>query len=616
MNIRILAFIWFCILLFYNSFYISNAQSLDYIRKSGEYYHGIGTGRNYQAARRNALENLSESISVSIKSEFEQVVKETNDDLEIYTESVVSTYSSAVVNYYEERVLKEEPDHVEVLVYISKPAMQEAFRQRELVIHDFIYLANKAREELRIADALRYYYWALVLTRSHPDNMKLTHKFEGDRELPVMLTLNDRIRSIFSFLNVEIISIEERREPFQKHIYLSILYHGQPVQDLDYIYWLGDGYSGLHSASNGMGFALLEGVVARDFNTLRLRVEYQYANKAHLEPEIQMMVESVELPYFERAEIRVDLSAGRHIADIDLKRTTKAITEAGRFTPEFITHTRTVTKVVDAIKDGAHSEVGPLFTSEGYDIYNRLIASGNVTVLDSHFDTLRIIRVGNEVMARSVPMMFSYHNNREKFIENVVFTFNQEDRINGISFALSDIAINDILSKPGGFGEEEEKYFLIKFMEDFKTAYSAMRLDYLDAIFDENALIIVGNVLRRSAEPVEKVKGLYGNLSNEQIDYVRLSKHEYMERLRNVFRRNEFINIRFEDNQVRKTQREDKIYGIQIAQHYYSSTYADKGYLFLMLDLNDTLNPKIYVRTWQPEKNPDGSIFGLEDFRF
>jgi hypothetical protein len=89
-----------------------------------------------------------------------------------------------------------------------------------------------------------------------------------------------------------------------------------------------------------------------------------------------------------------------------------------------------------------------------------------------------------------------------------------------------------------------------------------------------------------------------------------------MERMKRVFGRNEFINIHFEDNQIRKTQRDDKIYGIQIAQYYHSSTYADKGYLFLMIDLNDTLQPKIYVRSWQPHKNPDGSIFGLENFRF
>ncbi|MDZ7774194.1 MAG: hypothetical protein U5L09_00590 [Bacteroidales bacterium] len=83
----------------------------------------------------------------------------------------------------------------------------------------------------------------------------------------------------------------------------------------------------------------------------------------------------------------------------------------------------------------------------------------------------------------------------------------------------------------------------------------------------------------------------------------------------NVFRSNEYINIDFEDNQVRRHQNE-KIYGIQINQHYYSSNYGDQGYLFLMLDLQDTLNPCIYVRSWQPEKFEDGSIIGLKNFHF
>jgi hypothetical protein len=271
---------------------------------------------------------------------------------------------------------------------------------------------------------------------------------------------------------------------------------------------------------------------------------------------------------------------------------------------------------VQGIRDQNHEGLRQWFNDEGYQMYQKLIAYGNVTVLDCETDTFRIVRVGNEVMVRSVPMLFAFHNNRERFVESVVFSFNDQNQISSISFSLGQIAINNILSKPDRFGSNEEKYFLIRFMEDYKTAYSLKRLDYLQAIFDENALIIIGNVVKRSPEPVENVRGMYGSLSEAQVEYLLLNKSEYMERLKMVFNRNEFINIHFEDNLVRKTEKNEKIYGIQIAQHYYSSTYADKGYLFLMIDLNDTINPKIYVRTWQPQKNPDGSIFGLEDFRF
>jgi hypothetical protein len=195
-------------------------------------------------------------------------------------------------------------------------------------------------------------------------------------------------------------------------------------------------------------------------------------------------------------------------------------------------------------------------------------------------------------------------------VENVVFTFDDTQKISSLAFALSDVAISDIINKPTGFGTIGEKYFLIKFMENYKTAYALKRLDYIESIFADDALIIVGHVVER----LRDVENPW--LNNDIVRYNTYTKQQYLANLAGNFRRNEFINIRFEDNEVRKTERDNKVYGIQIAQHYYSSTYADKGYLFLMIDLNDTLNPKIYVRTWQPEKNPDGSIFGLEHFRF
>jgi hypothetical protein len=147
-------------------------------------------------------------------------------------------------------------------------------------------------------------------------------------------------------------------------------------------------------------------------------------------------------------------------------------------------------------------------------------------------------------------------------------------------------------------------------MENYQTAYCLKRLDYIEKIFAENALIIVGSVIKE-AEPIE---GMYKKIGTDRIKYIELNKEEYVDRLKKVFNSNEFVNINFEENIVKKVNGDEKIYGIQIKQDYYSATYADKGYLFLMIDLNDSINPKIYVRTWQPEKNPDGSVYGLNDF--
>ncbi|HQL69981.1 MAG TPA: hypothetical protein PLA77_04065, partial [Bacteroidales bacterium] len=149
---------------------------------------------------------------------------------------------------------------------------------------------------------------------------------------------------------------------------------------------------------------------------------------------------------------------------------------------------------------------------------------------------------------------------------------------------------------------------LIDFMEHYKTAFALKRLDYVKSIFSDDALIITGWVtkVKPSAE--------YPYQNNQIVKYNRYTKEEYLKKLEMSFGSNEFINLKFNDNNIRKSGKGGEVYGIQIQQDYFSSSYGDSGYLFLLIDLNDSAQPVIHVRTWQPEKNPDGSIYGVENF--
>ncbi len=601
--------------------FAGKSQSLDEVRNSGKYYFGTGEGSNYNMARRDALESLTNSISVQVQSKFEEVIKETESDFSSYVNSVVNTYSTAVVSRYSERVLKEDRSGVEVLVYIERENMEDIFTQRVSLIHNFIRNAMRAEGELRIADALRYYYWALILARSHPDNTRLRYAFDGKQEDAVMLGLYDRINNVFSFLDIRVAQASVNPNAQRKELYLDMRYKGELVQDLDYIYWLGDGYSSLVSARNGQGTAALEGELARNATQLRIQIEYRYAHKARLEPEVQLMLESVDIPYFPRAELTVPLEAGATSGDTrkqvekvldGLDKPAAAPAAAGAKDFDF---KKPLESILEAVHRGSLESVRAQFSTEGYALFKRMMAEAQVKVLPPRSEELKLWKIHDKTLVRSFPMSFAYQNNRVEFVEDVVFTFDAQGKVCNVSHSLGDVAIRDIMNRPEGFGSAEDRHFLISFMEDYKTAYALKRHDYLEAIFDDQALIIVGNVVRRDASALDQ-RGFYSGLSQKDVEYIQLSKGEYMDRLGRIFDRNEFINIRFEDNQVRKTQKDEKIYGIQIAQHYYSSTYADKGHLFLMIDLTDTLNPRVYVRTWQPEKNADGSIFGLEDFRF
>jgi hypothetical protein len=101
---------------------------------------------------------------------------------------------------------------------------------------------------------------------------------------------------------------------------------------------------------------------------------------------------------------------------------------------------------------------------------------------------------------------------------------------------------------------------------------------------------------------------------NQIVQYNRFTKREYMQRLDHVFRSKDFVNIEFEDNTLRKSNANPNLFGIQIKQNYRSNNYGDQGYLFLLIDFSVRNEPSIHVRTWQPEKDPDGRIYGLEDF--
>ena len=191
-------------------------------------------------------------------------------------------------------------------------------------------------------------------------------------------------------------------------------------------------------------------------------------------------------------------------------------------------------------------------------------------------------------------------------MEDVVFYLNEEGKIENMAFALSQVALDDIMRKK--VWNEKDRLVLVSFLEHYKTAYALKRLDYIESIFADDALIITGAVVQVKS----MVENQYKN--NKIIRYNRQSKAQYIKNLRYSFQSKEYINLKFEESEIRKAGKGGDIYGVQIKQNYYSSNYGDTGYLFLMVDLNNPDLPIIHVRTWQPEKNEDGSIYGLSDF--
>ncbi len=200
-------------------------------------------------------------------------------------------------------------------------------------------------------------------------------------------------------------------------------------------------------------------------------------------------------------------------------------------------------------------------------------------------------------------MSFTFKD-RRTFTEDVTFTFNKEGKVESLGFGLGSIARKDIFGKQGAAWTDDRKMVLVNFLENYRTAFALRELDYIESIFDDDAVIIVGHVTKR-LEKASKGDSGVGFSQKQHITYAQKSKKEYMEQLRRCFNSQEYINLRFSDTDVERSGIGGETYGIQLKQDYVSQTYGDQGYLFLFVDFNDIDKPLIHVRTWQPERNPE-----------
>jgi len=388
------------------------------------------------------------------------------------------------------------------------------------------------------------------------------------------------------------------------------------VRNLDYSYWSGQDWTNIYSAKDGLGVAELPAVSAS--GELRLKIEYTFEGESAIDMELRDVMEKLPQVPYRNAYLnakKADASTAQIVANtsshqqIPPSHTSATVQSSGNLgTVSMLTQITDkeviLNKVLSAVSSKNYTSVQNLFTTEGYGIFQNLMQYGNAKILRS--GTVKYFQYGDYVMCRSVPMSFTFQNNNRTFVEDVVFTLDKDNKISNITFGLSKQSVDDIASN--NFWKENTRMLLINFMENYKTAYALKRLDYIESIFSDNALIITGSVVK--VKPSAEFQ--YSN--NQIVKYNKMSKEQYLRNLQHCFKSNEFINLRFADNTVRQSGKGGEIYGIQIKQDYFSTNYGDTGYLFLLIDLTDSIAPVIHVRTWQLEKNADGSIYGLSDF--
>ena len=161
------------------------AQSVEEIQNSKEYIWGTGNASTLKKADNEALAALISQISTNVSSQFSQLTEGGTDGdkatVDETFKSVINTYSRATLNNTRRIVIQNEPEAA-VMRYIKVSEIQRIFEGRKTKLLDFTQEAIKAEKKAQVADALRYYYWALILLQSYPDGNFLTMKDEEGKE--------------------------------------------------------------------------------------------------------------------------------------------------------------------------------------------------------------------------------------------------------------------------------------------------------------------------------------------------------------------------------------------------------------------------------------------------
>ena len=147
-----------------------------------------------------------------------------------------------------------------------------------------------------------------------------------------------------------------------------------------------------------------------------------------------------------------------------------------------------------------------------------------------------------------------------------------------------------VLSGKLDVDDSERRRVILDYCEHFRTAYTTKDIDFLRQVFSEQALIIVGNMIKAAPDNHD------GVVAGKRVEY--------------------YLRMKFSDFRILRHPTLDGIYGVRLRQRYTSDRYSDDGWLFLLWDFRDETMPLIHVRTWQPatDVHDTDDVISIGDF--
>lgn len=576
------------------------AQGVDGIKRNSSYLYGEGGGVTLQAAKEAALADLIQKISVTVHSDFTSKERELNQDGNVTSDaeyqSIIRSYSTATLTNVKTIVLKPEPD-ASVFLYIAKSEIDRIFESRVAKAKEFVGNADEALKNGQIDDALRYYYWSYCLVKSlrYPNEAKI---FVDGQERSLLVWLPTRIDDVMGKVKVQ------SRRTADNTYEITATYDGRPVRSMDYTYFDGVDNSPVYSILDGKGLVELRPGMAMD--AVQLKLEYEFRGLSRNDSEVEAVVGAMKPAVYRRAYHRVALDGAASPAESTSTDVNGSMQSPLALTDMGTLGTAVMKPVMQALRSGSIEQCRKKFTAEGWEEFSKLMGYGKVTLMDDiHLD---YFADGDCVVCRGLPVSCRFNRGRV-FNEKLSFYIDSNSKqITHVAMGLGREAMNDVVLGHLDWSEKSRTR-IVGFLEDYRTAYATKNLEYLDKVFDDNAVIVLGKRLQVAPQLNKE-----GYMNNHRVQFTQLTKREFLRNLRRQFQSKDYINLHFSQNRIYQLQKGVERYGIEIKQDYYSSNYGDTGCLTLIFDLTNPDQPVIHVRTWQEQPDPNFGVVSPADF--
>ncbi len=581
-------------------------KEIDAIKNDTTLYCGLG----------NLCNSSDEAMESALTELYAYIVKNCNASAiyiqgngEIGTQlmNIIRTFKEPIIEKLTDRAVVEndENDEYQYIVFMKRSDFREMCNERRNDIQRYISKGMKMEDEACYEDALKSYYWALMLTYAHPQGKKL--RFHADTGtvdyewLVERISGNNGILKSFNFIVPKDNGIE--KTPDGMLVKLKV----KNTAGSDVVNLRCDCHDGRKFMPNTVRDGKLI-VQLHDTNlkSFKIKVNYDFKEDAKkMNIAVSNAIELIKVPRFSNNIYTVEIEKTLNVKKDEEVAGWNTI-EKNR-SVEVNSYLGKMQLIEKALREGNIASARGCFSQDGYNMLDTLSRYGKMTVVGK--PDYKFLNYKDEVICRCITLQFDFKNT-PGFSQDVVFRFDTINKVvTSLAFRLSDQAEHDIISKTKW--PEESRLILVNFLEDYQTAYALKRHRYLESIYSDDALIIVGRMVKKTEIPDRMTL----KLTDEEVELKKYDKDTYMKNLGMCFKNNEYIRLRFTETDFTKAKDSKDVYGVRVRQEYFSSSYGDVGYLFLLVDLRGAM-PLIHVRAWQPDKVDLDKLMNMSDVRF